>query len=611
MTAKSRTFVYDYDAPVDAVWAAMADTARYNEAAGLPRHDIDEEILGNNAIRFRASARMGPFTLEWEDLHCNWVRDHWFRHERRFSKGPLATLIAELRLEAQDDDRCRGHYRVEASPSGFLGSVILGTGFFPGTKKMFERLSVSAVRWARGEQELAFPTDPPALAETVRNRIDTAVRVLERSPHHHGLARRLARFIAEAPETEIQRIRPLALAKIWHTKPKNTIELCLEATRAGLLELHWDILCPRCRVAKATANTLDALPDGAHCGTCNIDYGREFARNVELSFRPTPGIREVVMGEFCLLGPMSTPHILAHVTVPAGEERQIEWAPPPGPYRLRTLEAGPSLDLDHEEGEFPDVVVTGDAVLVEKAAGPTGFRLVNHCPWPRTILVEDRTWSADALTADRVTALQAFRDLFSAEVLRPGDEVGISRITLLFSDLVGSTALYERIGDAGAYHLVREHFAFMQRIVRELDGTVVKTIGDAVMAAFYEPANAVRAGIAMQERLRSEEARNAPRIKLGIHVGPCIAVTLNDRLDYFGTTVNMAARLQALSAGDDMILSHDLTQEPAVAELITEYPARSENAELKGFDEPVPFTRLRFDGVPTPESHERRHERFG
>jgi class 3 adenylate cyclase len=110
------------------------------------------------------------------------------------------------------------------------------------------------------------------------------------------------------------------------------------------------------------------------------------------------------------------------------------------------------------------------------------------------------------LTADRVATLQAFRDLFSDQVLRPGDEVGIRRVTLLFSDLRGSTALYDAIGDAAAYRLVRDHFAYLAAIVREHEGTVVKTIGDAVMAAFHDPAEGLKAAIAMQERVASFNA---------------------------------------------------------------------------------------------------------
>jgi class 3 adenylate cyclase len=142
-------------------------------------------------------------------------------------------------------------------------------------------------------------------------------------------------------------------------------------------------------------------------------------------------------------------------------------------------------------------------------------------------------------------------------VLRPGDQVAISRIAFLFTDIKGSSDLYNRVGDARAYGLVRDHYAVLTRAVREHDGAVVKTIGDAVMAAFTDPADALDAALAIRADIATFNRRIAGEIgpgaadatvaivvKLGLHCGPCIAVTLNDRLDYFGRTVNLAARLQ-------------------------------------------------------------------
>jgi class 3 adenylate cyclase len=201
----------------------------------------------------------------------------------------------------------------------------------------------------------------------------------------------------------------------------------------------------------------------------------------------------------------------------------------------------------------------------------------------------------DALTADRITALQAFRDLFASEALRAGDDVGIGEIALMFTDLKGSTAFYERVGDARAYRLVREHFAFLAARIRENSGAIVKTIGDAVMAAFAEPADAVRAALAIQQKVAEFNAGHGGEaivIKLGLHKGPCIAVTLNERLDYFGSTVNLAARLQTQSLGGDIVLSRVLAEDPAVTAVLRGRALQDEAATIKGFERPVPFRRV-------------------
>ena len=76
------------------------------------------------------------------------------------------------------------------------------------------------------------------------------------------------------------RIRPLVLSERWGEDDRHVIECCLQAVREGMLELRWDLLCPRCRGAKFTATSLDRIPQGAHCQSCNIGYDRNFAENV-------------------------------------------------------------------------------------------------------------------------------------------------------------------------------------------------------------------------------------------------------------------------------------------------------------------------------------------
>ncbi len=470
----------------------------------------------------------------------------------------------------------------------------MAAGFLSKAERMFRSLAAQGDRFACGASRVPFAAPAAAVSGAARARLDGLASQLDDSPYGHRLGQPLATEVAEALEPDAERIRPLALARRWGVPDRQVIEACLQAVRLGMLDLRWDLLCPRCRGAKATATTLDRVPTGAHCGTCNIDYGRDFSRNVELTFRAAPAIRPTEDGEFCLLGPMSTPHIWVHVTLEPGEARTIDLDLAPGPYRLRTLEAGPVAEVELGQDPFPAVVVR-DGQVIAGGPSPAGRVLLrNEGPHRRTLVVEDRRWVADALTADRVATFQAFRDLCSTEVLRAGDEVAIGRVTLLFSDLRGSTALYEAVGDAAAYHLVRAHFAYLAAIVREHDGAVVKTIGDAVMAAFHDPLQALRAALAMQDRVRSfNEAATAPIVlKLGLHEGPCIAVTLNDRLDYFGQAVNLAARLQGESRGGDIVLSLPLARLDGAAAVMGECPRREETALLRGVAEPVGFVRL-------------------
>lgn len=592
--AKVRTWVWQFDSPVEKVWPVLADTARFNEAAQLPKHEIQEIPQADGSTRYYGHARMGPFKLAWEELPVNWVDNQWLRHCRHFSNGPLKSLCATLEF-FREDNGCRVKYTVEVEPANLLGRMILAFGFLRNVEKTFAPLADSVRDFARGQRETEFDYKPPKLTAGAKQRVAKLVAKIETTPHGHGLAQRLADHVLTRQEADLWAIRPLQLARNWGVPDRHAIEVCLEAVKQGLLALRWDLLCPRCQVGKKSVVALDQLPAGAHCSSCNIDYDREYSQNVELAFYPATSIRPLESGEYCLFGPMSTPHIKLHLTLEPGEKRDVAIDLPHGNYRLRTLEPAGEDTVRWDAGGFPSVVADGTTVVAGEPSPAATVRLHNKSARKLTFIVEERTWMRDALTADRATALQAFRDLFTEDILRPGDNVDIDYITIMFTDLKGSTALYERIGDPRAYHLVREHYAIIGKTVREYDGAIVKTIGDAVMGVFTNPENALRCGIQLHTdfaEFNSTSAKEPVTIKLGFHVGRCIAVSLNNRLDYYGTAANKAARLQNQSVGGDIVISPELASDPSVALLLADFSPREEQAELKGYDQPVRFLRI-------------------
>ncbi|MDY0872107.1 adenylate/guanylate cyclase domain-containing protein [Dongia rigui] len=594
--ARQQSWTWSFKNPPQAIWPLLADTARFNEAAKLPRHRITEIPQADGSVAYLGDVKLGPFDLKWQERPVNWVSEQFFEHIRDFSSGPVGLLGARFELKADPaTGGSVGTYTLQAEARNWIGRLILGRRFFDSSGTTFGRLAAEADRFAAGETPNVFATyAAPPVAADLAAKVARIVAEIEATPNGHGLAQRLADHVLQAQEVDLWHIRPIGLARHWGVPERHAIELCLQAVKAGLLELRWDLLCPRCRVAKAWAGGLDRLPTGAHCTSCNIDYDRDFSQNVEASFRPAAGIRSLESGEYCMWGPMSVPHVKAQIHLVPGETRDLPGYLPPGPYRLRTLAPGPAIDIEHDGAHFPALVIAGDSIRAGDALPPGSLRFANKSARPHNAIIESRHWVADCLTADRVTALQAFRDLFSEDVLRPGDEVSVGRVTLLFSDLKASTALYQQIGDAAAYHLVRDHFAFMTEIIREHDGAVVKTIGDAVMAAFARPQDAVAAALAIQQRIgRTETRAGGPIvIKLGLHQGPTIAVTLNDRLDYFGSTVNMAARLQGQARGGDIVLSDEMRHDPSVAPALAGMSLAEEQATLKGFAAPLTFYRL-------------------
>lgn len=595
-----RAWTWTFDLPPEQLWPVLADTNRFNEALGLPPYTLEETPQSNGTVLRRGRGKAAGFALEWEEKPYEWITGRHFRQSRVFSKGPFRCFGPVFDVEPDGHGGSRVSYALEWEPLNLAGRVF-GARLAAQAGENVRRRVLEAVAFLRGdhepERQTPFVLPDPILPPGARERATAMAREIDRSPYGNGLGDHLADRVLRAMEVDLARLRPKVLAGELGLAPRAAAEACLAGVKAGLLGMKWDLLCPNCRGAKVSVSTLADLPHGAHCSSCNIDYDRDFERNVELTFTPAPTVRPLRQGDFCLSGPKSTEHVAVQVLLRPGERRTVAVDLPAGAYRLRTLHPGDVVDVDYTTGAFPGLRITASGVELlaapDRSDEPGTVTFVNDAGFELAALIEERRWTRQALTAPEVISLQAFRELFAEATLRPGDDAGVSQVALLFTDLRGSTELYERVGDAKAYNLVREHFTLLAEIVRAHDGAVVKTIGDAVMASFDDPAQAVRAALAMQARIST----SAPGVehlvlKVGVHAGPSVVVTLNDRLDYFGSTVNMAARLQGQSAGEDIVLSQAIASDPAVREIIDAVPKRQETVALKGFTEPVGFLRL-------------------
>jgi len=593
----SASWHWYFDQPPEVIWSIFSDTARFNEAAGFPLHTITEQQQADGSVRYFGRGKIGSYVLEWEEIPTNWSEYLWFTHQRRFSKGPFTHITSRVSVEATDTG-CICHYELQAEPANLLGRFLLLTGFFRNTGEKFTAMAEQARRFTRGESPQPFSFAPPVLVPGGKARALQLREELALSPYTHQLQDKLVHWIVEQPEVDVWTIRPKALAKRWDQPARYVTELCLAAVDAGLLSMRWDLLCPNCRVGKTSSTRMDEIPQGTHCHSCNIDYQRNFSRNVELAFFPSKSIRPLSAGEYCLFGPGSTPHIQVQLRVEPDSRRIEDHALKAGFYRIRTLEPGNEVSLDWAGFSFPALVFDADDQLRLGEPGKDAGKLAlhNQSHRARTLIIEYQAWKQDVLSAHEASTLQCFRELFSEQILRPGDMVEIDNVALMFTDIKGSTALYNRVGDAAAYALVREHFAILAACVREHGGSIVKTIGDAIMAAFVVPVDAVACSIAIQDAFATFNQQHGREekvvVKLGMHMGPCISLTLNGVLDYYGKVANLTARIESLSEGGDVVLSKVLVEDPSVVALLQGTPVQGGVTRLKGFADDIPFFRL-------------------
>lgn len=586
---------YDLKASPESLWPFVSDTNRFNRDTSVPPLEVHEGKQRLRNARRRAALSLFGMPVQWEEQPFEWVRPTRFGVSRSYSKGPIAELRALAVLAPKPDGGTRFVYELWARPNSILGFVAIPLQIGFAASRKFNKAFRKYDEFAGSEEIINTPLSAESfssLPEAQANRLATATTRLKADGAEPAIANRLAIFVQQADDFALAKIKPYQLADDWGEPRRSVLETCLRATRVGLLDLQWELLCPLCRGAQGGGSSLADLDSKAHCDTCLIDFTVNFDRFVELTFRPNDAIRQLDVKDYCIGSPQRTPHVVAQQLLPAQTNRVLELPLEIGNYRLRALELGGELPVRvAAEGLTTAVVsVSGRGWSAEELvlAPRTSLELKNETAAEQLFILERLAWSDQAATAAEVTALQIFRDLFSSEALRRGEQFSVGTLTVLFTDLKSSTQLYREIGDATAFGRVLNHFDVVKKLIAEQDGALVKTIGDAVMAVFRRPASALKAMLEAQQILASPPAGVAPLIlKAGIHSGPCIAVTLNDRLDYFGSTVNLAARLESLSTGNDVIISRALHDDPEVRELLDSegFEAVPFQHELKGFAE--------------------------
>jgi len=438
----------------------------------------------------------------------------------------------------------------------------------------------------------------------------------------------LGDFIRSAAESQIVRINPITFARDRKLPEKQVIDLFLHARKAGLLTMEWHYVCRGCGQVIESFTTLNDAGEHFFCKSCLGHRDADLSDFVEVGFSVSPAVRASRFldpssltaeenAEFSIsenaLNADSIP--LREVYrrgglfvdyVEAGETKSFNLKLGPGHVgfshgRDLVVNAGKSgpnapvrcLYLENRVAE----------PFLEVAPGPFEFHLTNGTSSrfrASAFQVENpERWSvklADFLSGSQLLSTQTFLDLFPSETVMSSGGLAVKRVTLLFTDLKGSTALYDRIGDMKAFNLVRQHFGVLRDVITANEGALVKTIGDAVMASFTEPSNAVRAARDMLARIAEYNAAAGEEIivlKIGAHCGPCLAVTLNDHLDYFGQTVNLAARVQGLAEANEIWLTNELYQQAGVSTDLKDCEVDELSVRVKGIDRDVLVHRLR------------------
>jgi class 3 adenylate cyclase len=462
--------------------------------------------------------------------------------------------------------------------------------------------------------------------------IEALFRVLRQSAMP-DVAAAIESAVHDGTDRELCRVNVLDFATRHGLDEESTIAGFLHAARLGIFELSWNVLCPGCGGVLNEGKTLKTVNrDEYGCALCAAGYKPTLDEMVEVTFTVSPRVRRIAGHDPDTLAeaeyyrqifwssgvdlPESLGDSIAEFTVdsielPAGEKAVLSVQLPdqfiivfdPVTHGTQFLDVKGEPTKERQTLSIVFNKLQPPAGTIELRPGPLRLSLENRTDRrviPALWIAGDRLHDLlgkrkPFLTAKRLLTNQTFRDIYRADVMDIDQRLKITSLTFLFTDLKGSTALYERVGDLVAYDLVRQHFHVLQEVVAREAGAIVKTIGDAVMATFPTPDRAVAAALRMREemtRINAERQNDDLLLKIGIHEGPCLAVMLNDSQDYFGQTVNMAARIQGLASSRAIVATKPVVENQNAAKILESsgLQPRLQRAALRGIaDETVVY----------------------
>ncbi len=572
---------------VDEAWSLVGDTDQLGRLAQSP--SIRLSMVPENRSFTEVGGTMvgpGPLRHSFVESQAQWV------HHRRF----------ELIREVRGPFMCFTHYQAFLEPGdGHVVPVISFEARFHNTfAGMVGWPSVQRTQraWHAALSRLPRPELPPA--PVPRRSLPPLVKGLLQSwqsldPAHIAVVQRVHAHLESARMPELSRLRPWALADAWGLDRNHVLNSFLEGVLVGALELVWVTRCPRCAGPVDQSPSLSNIADHAECPSCRINVTPHLDESVEVVFAAHPSLRTSEPELFCTLYPAENPAVRAMMVLAPGEQRTLSVPLAAGQWQLgaggdiadQTIAVAPSGPAElywSAEGAPPAVVGAGEVTL----------HLSNPTPYRQRVRLAQIAEADNVVSAARLATHPVFRQRFGPQALAPDVRLSVRAIAVVFTDLAGSAAMYEAHGDATAFSLVHAHFALLDEAVRDFGGVRVKTIGDGSMSVFLDPAQAVLGTLEMQRRfaawVTTLDLEIPPALRIGIHWGPALAVhTDQSGLDWFGGTVNLAARTESRSPLGEVTWTQAVHEAPGVDEALARagVVVSTFSTPVKGIREPI------------------------
>ncbi len=578
-----KSVTWDLQSTPQSLWPFVSNTERLNHAIGLPAVEyrtVKDPELG---LRKFGSFRMSGVRIAWEEHPFEWIEGSRMGILREFESGPLKWFLSVVTLESLPGGGTRLAHQVRIEPRNVLGRVITTVEAdwkgFKNLDRVYRRIDQNLIAQNAAAQttcSVGHDVFEPVkkLSRTQASRLDRGIDRMAELGVDVNAANAISSLLREFSAQDVAHLRPISLAQRYSVKPQSMIDACLVASHCGLLTLRWDVLCPTCRVASATMDKLSEIQSHTNCEACDIDFRSNVGEAIEMVFRAHPEIREVNDSKYCVGGPEHAPHVVSQLRLESGERISVSLDLDAGNYLIRGARFGKTQPVQVRDSSAPsqlDLTLSklGEDMHVAKLrTGRQTLVLNNDLSSLHIVKIERTIPRNDVVTASAATAMPRFRELFPDQNFSPENPVASEQIAILATAVDRVDDLYRTLGDADAYSQIQQGVKRVVEVVSNEGGTVIKTIGDRVMAVFLCREQAVKTALRIRQGSTDRECVSQST-GVVVHFGSTLVTTQNNQLDYFGGTIQTVMSLID-KAGIDIVLTEQVYVDPGVRDLIND-----------------------------------------
>ena len=584
-------FEWDLQGEASDLWPYVSNTERINNAVGVPSVVYQTQRDEHGRLRKLGSFRMAGLRISWEEHPFEWIEGQRLGILREFHQGPFQWFLSIVELSPRMEGGTRLRHTVRIRPRGLVGRGVATLEVSLKGKRNLDRVYGridKAVTGGLGKSPTLDPfTKSMDLPAARKRQLEQRLDRLAAEKVDPAIVDCLGRYLREAPAQELGRIRPLALARNFSLPPDDMVTGCLAAANVGLLDLHWDILCPTCRISSQVATTLRDIESHANCEVCDLDFDVDLAKSVEMVFRVHPDVREADVGTYCIGGPEHSPHVVMQLRLQPGKrvelnpvlsesEYVLRSAQIPNTYRLRAL---PGQGTTHTEILLSPGSEPSPPAIVR--AGRNVVSITNDFDREIVVRLERSIPQQDIVTAAKASSMPLFRNLFPQESPQLGTLINVSTVTLLAVELFDADRLHDTLEDAESFTCIKWFHDQVAHFADTSSASIIKVMGTEALLSVENRFEIVSLVAGLDQLL--QEHPIGLRLRGAAHCGTALATSGSDHLEYFGRSVHQVRRMLQRGGANELWMTEAFAADPLVARAIGQHGFSTRVLDLPDF----------------------------